>query len=63
MSVSVSQSLPEAVEHPLLAVEDVLRAGVAEPGEERRLDAAARGHRVDRVLHHRELAGDGRARA
>ena len=51
---------PEAVYQPFLAVDDVLGAGVALLGQQRREHAALRRHRVHRVLHHGQLAcGDG----
>jgi hypothetical protein len=44
------------VGEPLLAVDDVLRPGVALLRQERGEDTALTGHGVDGVLHHGELA-------
>ena len=51
----------EAVDQPFLAVDHVLGAGVALLRQQRGQHAALRGHGIDRVLHHGELAGGDRA--
>ncbi len=50
-----------AVHQSFLAVDHVLGAAVAPLGQQGRQNAALRGHRIDCVLHHRQLARSHRA--
>ncbi len=51
----------QAMDQPFFAIDHVLGTGVTPLGQQRRHHPGLGGHRVHRVLHHRELAGGHRS--